>query len=269
MSARSRILLRHAQGQIDTIVEGQGPAIVLLPSSQRDSKDFDAFAQLLAEQGFRVLRPQPRGMGDSSAPPADMTMTTLAQDLAFCIQQLADGPAVVVGHAFGHWVARVLDLQYPDCVRGIVVLAGAARVFPAGLINLLDTAANHELPDAVRIEALKSGLFAEGNDPRPWLQGWHPQLAAAYRQAAQSPPKDVWWSISQSPILDLQGACDPWRPESSRRELSDRLGTKVTVQTIAQASHAMIPEQPEAVAQAIVQWVRSLDKPSSRNWKIS
>ena len=59
---RTRTLVKYDNVEIDVIVEGRGPAIVLLPSRGRDSEDYDEVAEGLAKAGFRVLRPQPRGM---------------------------------------------------------------------------------------------------------------------------------------------------------------------------------------------------------------
>lgn len=255
---RKRVLLEQGPVRVDVIVDGTGPAIVLLPSSQRDSEDFDPFASLIAAHGFQVLRPQPRGMGRSSEPPADMTLATLAADVALTIERLAQGPAVVVGHAYGHWVARVTDLNHPGLVRGVVVAGASAKVFPPGMAEALAVASDPTKPEPDRIAALKKSMFAPGNDPRPWLEGWHPKLRTAYRQAGQKPAKDVWFNTTNAPILDLQGEQDPWRPASTRNELKDVLGDKVTVRVIANASHALIPEQPVAVTDAIVAWVRTL-----------
>ena len=63
---RTRVLVRYADVTIETIVEGKGPAVVLLPSLARDSDDYDAVADGLVRRGLRVLRPQPRGIGKSS-----------------------------------------------------------------------------------------------------------------------------------------------------------------------------------------------------------
>ena len=244
---------------IDVIVDGAGPAIVMLPSSQRDSEDFDDIAQLIAAQGFQVLRPQPRGMGRSSPPSPGMTLATLARDVALIIERYAAGPAVVVGHAYGHWVARVLDMYHPQLVRGVVVLGASAKVFPPGMVDALAVASDPNQSEKDRIQALYQSMFAPGNDARPWLAGWHPNLRAAYRSAGQQPPKDVWFPVANAPILDLQGDCDPWRPAASRFELKDILGAKVTVQVISNAGHALIPEQPRAISDAIMLWVRGLN----------
>jgi pimeloyl-ACP methyl ester carboxylesterase len=105
-------------------------------------------------------------------------------------------------------------------------------------------------------------MFAPGNDPRPWLHGWYPQWRDAYREAGQHPPKAEWFGRSHAPVLDLQGAQDAWRPPGTRAELVDALGAKVSVQVIDGAGHALVPEQPQAIAAAIAEWMRRLDNPA-------
>ncbi len=257
-AARRRTLLHAAGADLDVIDEGTGPAIVLLPSSLRDSEDFDLLAALLAAEGHRVLRPQPRGMGRSSAPPAGMTLDTLADDVAGVIAALDAGPAIVAGHAYGHWVARRTDLRHSALVRGVVLLAAAARVFPAGMADALAIASDPAQPEAARLEALRLCMFAPGNDARSWLQGWHPQWRAAYRQAAQQPAREDWFGLAHAPVLDLQAAYDGWRPPATRRELHDAIGAKVSTVLIDGAGHALVPEQPQAVARAMLDWIRTL-----------
>jgi len=260
---RQRALLRTSGGEIDVVIDapagGVGPAIVLLPSSQRDSLDFDALAQQLARRGLRVLRPQPRGMGRTALALDGLTLHVLAQDVIDTVQALGAGRAVLVGHAFGHFIARVADMDHPQCVRGVVVAGAAARVFPAGMAESLDIASDARQPRDVRIAHLQRAFFAPGNDPTDWLEGWHPELRALYRAAGAVPAKDRWWTVAHAPLLDLQGAQDPWRPPQSRAELQELLGAqKVTVQVIEQASHALVVEQPMAVANAIAHWAAGL-----------
>ena len=141
-----RELLIDGEVQIDVLIDeppagtGAGPAgatprppaVVLLPSSQRDSLDFDALAGGLAAEGFLVLRPQPRGMARSRGPMDGLSLHRLAHDVVRVIDHWAGGRAIVAGHAFGHYVARVADLDHPASVRGVVVMGAAARTFPPG-----------------------------------------------------------------------------------------------------------------------------------------
>lgn len=237
----------------------RAPALVLLPSSLRDSRDFDPLVRPLVAAGFRVLRPQPRGMGASCGPLEGLTLADLAGDVQRVIVHHAGGRAVIVGHAFGHFVARLADLLFPAAVRGVVVLAGAAREFPPGLPQSLEIAADPAAPEALRLQHLQHAFFAPGQDARAWLTGWHPALRDVYRRAALQPPKSTWWPHANAPLLELQGEHDPWRPPHTRDELIAALGpARVQRVLIAGASHAMVPEQPLAVAEALVAWVRQL-----------
>ena len=96
---RLRTLIENGPVKIDLIAEGKGPLIVILPSRGRDSEEFDEIAVGLAESGFRILRPQPRGAGASSGPSDNIRMQDLAADVAYVIEQENSGPAVIVGHA--------------------------------------------------------------------------------------------------------------------------------------------------------------------------
>ncbi len=241
-----------------TGVPSLAPTIVLLPSSQRDSLDLDTISGCLAAAGFRVLRPQPRGMARSRGPLVRLDLNVLACDVARVIERCAASRAIVAGHAFGHYVARVTDLNHPALVRGVVVLGGAARTFPAALSHALDLAADSNQPREERLAALRQAFFAPGNNPEPWLDGWYPSLRDTYRRAGTSPAKDAWWPVTHSPILEVQGECDPWRPPSTRDELRAVLANRVTLRLIANASHALLAEQPAAVAQAIVEWAGAL-----------
>lgn len=251
-------IVEAGAARIEVLVDGEGPAIVLIPSSQRDSLHETEFVEHLAHAGFRVLRPQPRGMGRSTGPLDDITLFDLADDIAATIDACGGGRAVVLGHAFGHTVARVTDLHHPAKVRGVGLLAAASREAPARLFEMLDRAADAQDAPTARIDAMKVALFAPGNDPMEWITGWYPHLRPAYRRAGKTPAREQWWSHSNAPVLDLQGAQDPWRPAQTRDELREALGEQVTVAVVEGASHALLPERPEETARAIASWVRTL-----------
>ena len=255
---RARVLVRYAGITIETIVEGKGPAVVLLPSLARDSEDYDDVADGLVRQGLRVLRPQPRGIGRSSGPLENITLHDFARDVAEVITQLGDGRAVVVGHAYGNWVARMTAVDHPALVRGVAIAAAASRQYDASLRAEIDKAGDPALPEEVRLAALRKAFFAPGSDPRPWLSGWHPHLREAQRAAAAAVPQQQWWPGGVAPLLDLQADQDPFRTGSTRLEMKDEFGDRVTVVVIKNASHALFPEQPQEVATALADWIKRL-----------
>jgi pimeloyl-ACP methyl ester carboxylesterase len=256
--ARSRELVRYGDVAIDVISEGEGPAIVLLPSLARDSEDYDAVAEGLASAGFRVLRPQPRGIGKSTGPMTGISLHDFARDVAETIKALGNGRAVIVGHAFGNWVARMTAVDYPQLVRGVVIAAAAAKQYPAELTAAINVAGDPGKPEADRLKALQFAFFAPGNDPKGWLGGWHPDVRDKQRAAVAAVKQSDWWSGGTAPLLDLQAANDPFKPPEKRNEMKDEFGDRVTIAVVAGASHALIPEQPKAVVEALTGWIRSL-----------
>lgn len=259
--SRERVLVRYGGITIETIVEGRGPAVVLLPSLARDSEDYDAVAEMLATRGLRVLRPQPRGLGKSSGPLDRITLHDFARDVAEVIRQLGGGRAVVVGHAYGNWVARMTAVDHPALVRGVVIAAAASKQYDADLRAEIDKAADPALSEAIRLAALRKAFFAPAGDPRVWLTGWHPQIREAQRAAAAAVPLEQWWPGGVAPLLDLQAGQDPFRTEATRQEMQHEFGDRVTIVVIPNASHALFPEQPHAVAAAIADWIARLPTP--------
>ena len=255
---RTRNLVSYDNVAIDLIAEGKGPLIVLLPSRGRNSEDYDAVAAGLAQEGFRVLRPQPRGMHASKGPLQNITLHDLARDVATVIERENAGPAVIVGHAYGNWVARMTAVDHPKLVRGVVLAAAAAKKFPPRLSELVTKSGDPAVPEAERLAAMQEIFFATGNDPRIWLTGWWPEASRAQGAAARAVKQSDWWHAGSVPLFDLQAGIDPFKPEETRNELKDEFGDRVTIAVIPNASHALLPEQPAAVVAAIAGWVRKL-----------
>ena len=255
---RARTLVTYDNVSIDLIAEGRGPLIVLLPSRGRDSEDYDEVAAGLAKAGFRVLRPQPRGMHASKGPMKDITLHDLARDIAEVITRENAGPAVIVGHAYGNWVARMTAVDYPKLVRGVVLAAAAAKKFPARLSELVSKSADMKLPEAERLAYMREIFFAPQSDATVWLKGWWAEASEAQRVAAANVKQSDWWAAGTVPLLDLQAGSDPFKPAGTQNELKDEFTSRVTIVVIPNASHALLPEQPAAVTEAIADWVRKL-----------
>ncbi|MDO9482301.1 MAG: alpha/beta fold hydrolase [Hydrogenophaga sp.] len=252
--------VRYDNVAIETLVQGRGPAVVMLPSLGRDGlEDFDTVAESLAASGFKVLRPQPRGVGKSSGPMVGQDLNHFARDVAEVIDRLGDGKAVIVGHAFGHFIARMTAMKYPTKVRGVVLAAASAKDTAERNPKVWATpviAGDLSLPDAQRLAALELGFFAPGNSPKSWLGGWHPAVSKMQRE--KRVPLSEWWSAGSAPLLELIPEDDPFKPRDRWDELKVEYGPRVTVVTIPKSSHALFIEQPVVVAKAIADWSKRL-----------
>jgi pimeloyl-ACP methyl ester carboxylesterase len=256
---RTREVVKRDGVSIDLIAEGRGPLIVLLPSLGRDSEEFDPLAEQIAAAGFRVLRPQPRGFGKSAGPMQNLTLHDYARDVATVIEHENSGPAVVAGHAFGHFVAKMTAVDFPSLVRAVILVAAAQKKSDPEVRRSLSIATDNTKPAAERIPYLQKVFFAGGHDPRKWLTGFHPEVQKAEEQARDGTPQSEYWSAGNAPLLDLQAESDPFRPRSTSSQLIDEFGAKrVSVAVIPNASHALPVEQPRATAEAIVNYMRGL-----------
>lgn len=256
-----RKLVRHGEVQIETLSQGRGPTVVILPSLGRGAEDYDEVARLLAADGLRVLRPQPRGIGQSKGPMTNLDMHAFAADVAAVLDQEKTGPVVVVGHAWGSQPARMLAVDRPDLVRGLVMAAASAGKLPPGsnekpygrLREAIDGSGNLALPEAKRLEYLRQAFFAPGHDPKPWLGGWYSDAHHAQAHARNVTPVDAYFAGGTVPMLDLQAQYDAVVVPNVFKPM---LGNRVTVEVIPDAGHAMAPEQPAAMARAIARFTR-------------
>jgi len=257
--APRHVIVTHDTVRTEVLEQGKGPAIVILPSLGRGAGDYDQVAAFLVADGFQVLRPQPRGIGRSAAPMTGLTLHDYAADVAAVISQQVKGPAIVVGHAFGNFVARMLATDRPDLVKAVVLAAASPGKVPPGsgpviapdVREAIDKSGDLSLPKADRLRYLQRAFFAPGNDPSVWLSGWHEQAHKAESAASAATPVDQWFAAGTAPILDLQAEADTVAPRKFAAVLKDALGARVTVVVIPHAGHALAPEQPKAMADAI------------------
>lgn len=264
--SRTRDVVKRDNVSIEVIAEGSGPLIVLLPSLGRDSEEFDPVAARLAAAGFRVLRPQPRGYERSTGPMTGITLHDYAQDVAAVIRHENAGPAIIAGHAFGHFVAKMTAVDFPQLVRAVILIAAAQKNPNPDVQKSVAIATDPSRPEAERLKHLERVFFAPGNDARPWLTGFHSNVRAAEIVARDATPQKEYWAAGTAPILDIQGSNDPYRPPPSRDELVRELGAnRVQTVIIPHTAHAAIIEQPRAVADAIAKYAKALPKnPPSR-----
>src|SRR5262249_43717710 len=81
-AAPTHVMVTRNDVRLEVLAQGDGPPIVLLPSLGRGAEDFNDIAASLAGAGYRVLRPQPRGIGASRGAWDGVKLEDLAADVA-------------------------------------------------------------------------------------------------------------------------------------------------------------------------------------------
>ncbi|MBI3438623.1 MAG: alpha/beta fold hydrolase [Proteobacteria bacterium] len=248
----SSMTVEAGEARLDVFVMGTGAPVVFIPSLARGVEDFHDLAGALAANGRTAALPQARGIGRSTGP-APGSLADLADDVAAVIDAVG-GTADVIGHAFGQRVARMLAARHPAKVRSLVLLAcGGHAEMPADVrANLVTSLSQGIADDDARLEAMRRVFFAKGNDANVWLDGWTPAVAPLQSAATRASDVAEWWGGGEAPMLIVQAAEDPIAPVAASEALKAEAGARATLVTLPHASHAILPEQPEAVV-AVVQ----------------
>lgn len=108
-------------------VGGQGPPVVLLHGHPRTHTTWHRVAPLLLAAGYRVICPDLRGYGRSTAPPAEpdhaqASKRAMAEDVLALMHQLGHDRFAVAGHDRGSYVALRLAMDHPETVSHLAVL---------------------------------------------------------------------------------------------------------------------------------------------------
>ncbi len=203
MSETVGVLERDGETIAWRAVAGSGPTVVWLGGFKSDmaGTKAQALADWALARGRAYVRFDYFGHGESSGDFIEGTVTRWRGDALAVIDELTEGPLVLVGSSMGGWIACLAALARPERIAGMVLIAPAAdfteRLIWAGL------------DEAARAAIEREGVWARPSDygdPYPISRG----LIEDGRR----------WSILPgpigiiSPIRILQGGADPdvpWR----------------------------------------------------------
>jgi pimeloyl-ACP methyl ester carboxylesterase len=253
---------RSDDAEIHYFVRGpQGAtAVALIPSYGRSASDFNELVSALNDAGHRTIALQPRGIDGSELPSLQVSLHTYAADLEAVLRaEVGREPVVAIGHAYGNRIARTLATDHPERVRALVLLAaGGADPTPPEATRAISRALFSLWPDGMRREAIRFAFFAEGNPvPETWMRGWYPRAGLAQAGALPRSPFEEWGAGGRAPMLVVQAAEDAVAAGAGER-LRQRFPTRVRVETVQGAGHALLPERPEQVSRIVLAYLQSL-----------
>lgn len=253
--------VQNGAARLRVFVEGSGHAIVLLPGRGRGPRDFDDLAKHLVLAGFRVVRPEPRGFGESVGPIEGLTLRDNAGDVVMAIEMVGAAPAIVVGHAYGNRVARMIASEQPQIVRGVELIAARGKYPPKPeVLATLRQVQERSLPFEKRAEAARTVLY--GPKSMISVAEMHLDEVSAMTIPAQSlsptVPVEALWSGGNAPMPVLHGLHDVIAPPENGRSLQRDYPERVTLVELEDLGHSMARECPDLVVAAIVSWTKKL-----------
>ena len=251
---------------LEVLIEGADPEVVLVPSAMRGASDFADLQAALADAGYSSVALNPRGAGNSRGAIDGITLRDLADDIAFVVTELSHRAVHLVGHALGNIFVRATASYRPDVARTVSVMPCgghnlAAHPVAPEVVAAVGRCHDHTLDDEERLAALRLAFFAFGNDPRPWLDGWWPGSAGLSAALMQSDPED-WWRGGHVPMLIVQPLEDVMASREVGREAAAALGDRATYVEVEHCGHAILPEQPDLIADHIIRFLGAHPCPS-------
>lgn len=244
--------------QLEIFVQGRGPTVLMLASLGRAAEDFDDLAERVAEAGYRVIRPQPRGIGHSSPASTGLSLDDLAADVGAIIDWSGSATVTLIGHAFGNRLARNTAHLYPEKVERLVLLAcgGQVPIDPPILASLTAVFDESLTPEA-HLDHVWRAFFAPGHDASVWAGGWFPPTATMQSTAVRTSNHAAWKLGGGQPMLIVQAMQDVIAPPANAESLLAAAPHQMTRIDIDEAGHAMLPEQPEAIGEAVLGFLKA------------
>lgn len=226
-------------------IDGEGPTVVWLGGFHSDMTGTKA--QVLAEQalatGGSYVRFDYFGHGESSGAFRDGTISRWRADSLAVIDDLTDGPLVLVGSSMGGWLACLAAIARPERVKALVLIAPAP--------DFTDKLMAPELSDEARAAIARDGFWIR---PSEYDDGGYAITRDLLEDGAR-------WSILPGPVpIDvpvrvLQGGADADVPWTHALELANGLTSQdVVFSLIKDGDHRLSrPQDLERLTAAVAE----------------
>src|SRR5215813_12223996 len=236
---------------------GLGAPVVLLANAGCSTGYFDHLARALVTGGFQTISINMRGVGGSSGSLDGATLHDLAGDVAGVIKAIGCGTVHLVGHAFGNRIARCLAVDQPPLVRSVTLLAAGGLIGPSTPLGTsFRSATQVKMNGSDCVTVLGARWLSPASDPRilERVECW-PAIFIAHLATSRNVLLEHWWRGGNAPLLVIQGLDDEVAPPGNGHALREQVGERVRVVDLPRAGHFLLLEQPEAVVQAVSEFL--------------
>jgi pimeloyl-ACP methyl ester carboxylesterase len=238
--------------------------LVFIHGAQHDHSVWILQSRYFAHHGFNVVAVDLPGHGRSNATLC-ASVETMALEILKQLDHIGIDQFIPVGHSMGSLIGLELSAIAPQRVTALCLVGTSApmRVSDA----LLDLIRDNEAAAIAQINAWSNSTIAQrpGN-PGPGFSTYIQNVRLMERQVpgvllndflacnayAQGPERAAQFN---KPCLIIQGASDAMTPLKAAVKLQQLFPKPAQLVTIEKAGHAVMAERPDAVLNAMKQWL--------------
>jgi 3-oxoadipate enol-lactonase len=249
------------------VIDGptDGPVVVLSNSIGSNLHMWDPQVKPLVDHGFRVVRYETRGHGESPVPAGPYLIEDLGADVLSLLDLLGVGSAHFVGLSLGGMTGVWLGQATPDRIRGLVLCCTSAR--PGNRQMWIDRAAK------ARAQGLAE--ISEGGIGRWFTPAWigaNPEQAQRMREMIARTPAEGYAACCDTlasldlvpdlpkvsvPTLVIAGTDDKALPPEHGKVIADGIpGARFEV--VERAAHLGNFEQAEQFTRLITEHLEGI-----------
>lgn len=239
-----------------------GRPVLLLHGYTDTSRVWSIVAPWLADH--RLIIPDQRGHGASSAPDCCYALSDLANDARLLLDALDVDRTSIVGSSMGSMVAQVFAAEYPDRVDRIV-LAGSTALAPVTRGDWLWTNTSRlRTPISANVEFLRE--FSPSASPTPvdpvFVRYFDAEMAAVAPHVWRSVPRELldvpigrYAPDIRADVVILSGGRDPLFPPEHHRALVQAY-PRAQAHVFPDLGHNLVVERPHEVGPVLAGFLR-------------
>lgn len=261
-------------GRLHVVDEGSGPPIVLLHAGIADSRSWDDMVPLLNAAGYRTIRYDQRGAGQTIT--EDVEFSRFA-DLVAVLDANSIERAALVGNSMGGSLAFDTAIEAPDRVVAIVGVAAGLGGFDGGntpkelaMLMEMERLEGQDPIDPAAVAEIDAQVWVDGpGQPSTRVSAairnlvldmdfWDPSKPQG-RPIRLNPPANERLTELRCPVLAVAGEIDVSEVAVTARHLEAN-APNARALVWPDVAHMIGMEQPARLTDAIVEFLAPLER---------